>query len=105
MEGVVCSDLSVVNLCLNHVYFAQELAETLLTLFERSPEEFAWRYPVCDQVEARRAQMNDQLIFDVLLLTGGIQRPDTLYPPTDVPSLKRLLDAIRDSTYDTLKKS
>jgi hypothetical protein len=48
--------------------------------------------------------MNDQLIFDLLLSTGGIRRPDSLYPPSDVDSLKLLLDAIRDSTYDTLKK-
>lgn len=49
--------------------------------------------------------MNDQLIFDMLLSTGGIKRPDRLYPPTDVDSLKLLLDAIRESTYDTLKKN
>jgi hypothetical protein len=73
-------------------------------LFDRSPDDFAWRYPACDQIEARRAQMNDQLIFDLLLSTGGILRPDSLYPPTDVDSLEVLLDAIRDSTYDTLKK-
>lgn len=48
--------------------------------------------------------MNDQLIFDLLLSTGGILRPASLYPPTDVDSLEVLLDAIRDSTYDTLKK-
>jgi hypothetical protein len=88
----------------SNILFAQEFAETLLALFDHSPEEFAWRYPVCDQVEARRSQMNNQLIFDVLLTTGGIQRPDTLYPPSDVDSLKLLLNAIRDSTYDTLKK-
>lgn len=48
--------------------------------------------------------MNDQLIFDVILSTGGIGRPYELYPPTDVESLEVLLDAIRNSTYDTLKK-
>lgn len=48
--------------------------------------------------------MNDQLIFDVILSTGGISRPYELYPPTDVESLEQLLDAIRKSTYDTLKK-
>jgi hypothetical protein len=49
--------------------------------------------------------MNDQLIFDLLLSTGGIRRSDRLYPPTDVDSLKFLLDAIRESNYDTLKKN
>lgn len=48
--------------------------------------------------------MNDQLVFDVLLSTGGIRRPDRLFPPSDVESLQQLLDAIRDSSYDTLKK-
>ena|SRR5882762_11092450 len=105
MEGVVSSAISLTNFLSELLIFVQELAETLLALFERSSEEFAWRYPVCDQVEARRAQMNDQLIFDLLLSTGGIRRPDRVYPPTDVDSLKRLLDAIRDSTYDTLKKN
>jgi hypothetical protein len=105
MEGVVSSAISVTNFLSELLTFVQELAETLLALFECSSEEFAWRYPVCDQVEARRAQMNDQLIFDLLLSTGGIRRPDRVYPPTDVDSLKRLLDAIRDSTYDTLKKN
>lgn len=48
--------------------------------------------------------MHDQLIFDVLLSTGGIRHPDRLYPPRDVEALICLLDAIRDSTYDSLKK-
>lgn len=48
--------------------------------------------------------MNDQLIFDVLLSTGGIRHPEKLFPPHDVEQLGLLLDAIRDSAYDTLKK-
>jgi hypothetical protein len=44
------------------------------------------------------------LIFDILLSSGGIRQPDTLWPPTDPESLRRLLDAIEDSTYDALKK-
>ena len=76
----------------------------LLTLFNSSPEDFAWPTATCDHVEARRAQMNDQLIFDVLLATGGIHAPDTLYPPRDVDALVVLMDAILDSTYDLLKK-
>jgi hypothetical protein len=48
--------------------------------------------------------MSDKLIFDMLLASAGIPQPDTYFPPTDVDSLRRLLDAIRDSGYDTLKK-
>ncbi|KZP18203.1 hypothetical protein FIBSPDRAFT_1046417 [Athelia psychrophila] len=77
---------------------------TLLTLFNCSPEDFAWPSATCDHIEARRAQMNDQLIFDVLLATGGIHGPDRLYPPRDVDALIVLMDAILDSTYDLLKK-
>ena len=43
--------------------------------------------------------MSDLLIFDILLLSGGLRQPDTLWPPTDPKSLCRLLDAIEDSTY------
>lgn len=48
--------------------------------------------------------MGDLLVFDILLSSGGIANSDTLYPPTDVTSLKRLLDAIELSQYDALKK-
>jgi hypothetical protein len=44
------------------------------------------------------------LIFDILLSSGGIRQPDTLWPPTDPESFHRLLDAIEDSSYDALKK-
>lgn len=65
---------------------------------------FAWRTPRPEQIERRRAALGDLLIFDILLSSGGIGEPDTLYPPPDVDSLIRLLDAIESSNYDTLKK-
>ena len=48
--------------------------------------------------------MSDVLIFDFLLAAGGVKHPDMLYPPRDVEGLKRLLDEIEETTYDTLKK-
>lgn len=48
--------------------------------------------------------MADLLIFDVLLIRGGIRQPDMYYPPVDMSSLSRLLRAIDTSTYDNLKK-
>ena len=48
--------------------------------------------------------LNDQLLFDTLLLLGGIREPDTLYPPRDAESLQLLLDAIINSQYDQLKR-
>lgn len=57
-----------------------------------------------EQIERQRVQMNDQLIFDVLLSTGGVRHPEKLYPPHNVEQLGLLLDAIQDSAYDTLKK-
>ncbi|PFH49920.1 hypothetical protein AMATHDRAFT_146491 [Amanita thiersii Skay4041] len=65
---------------------------------------FPWRDPRPEQIERRRALLDDKLIFDLLLSSGGVKRPDALYPPTDVPSLRQLLDAIESSSYDALKK-
>ncbi|KAA1472108.1 hypothetical protein DENSPDRAFT_859310 [Dentipellis sp. KUC8613] len=48
--------------------------------------------------------MSDLLIFDILLTSGGLREPHLLWPPTDVASLQRLLDAIQSSSYDALKK-
>lgn len=48
--------------------------------------------------------LDDLLIYDILLRTGGIRNPDILYPPRDEHSLIRLLEAIENSNYDTLKK-
>ncbi|KAG2354071.1 nuclear pore complex assembly-domain-containing protein [Suillus spraguei] len=69
-----------------------------------TPHEFPWTTTRSAEIESRRAQMADVLIFDVLLIRGGIRQPDMLYPPTDLHSLRRLLDAINDSSYDSLKK-
>ncbi|KAG5641726.1 hypothetical protein DXG03_004317 [Asterophora parasitica] len=48
--------------------------------------------------------MDDKFIFDILLTSGGIEKPDTLFPPRDVDDLIELLRAIEDSVYDILKK-
>ncbi|TFY80367.1 hypothetical protein EWM64_g3644 [Hericium alpestre] len=76
----------------------------LLALFDLTPEGFPWREPRAHEIETRRARMSDLLIFDILLASGGIREPDTLWPPADVASLRRLLDAIQSSSYDALKK-
>jgi hypothetical protein len=69
-----------------------------------TPHEFPWSTTRSAEIESRRAQMTDVLIFDVLLIRGGIRQPDMLYPPTDLHSLRRLLDVINGSSYDSLKK-
>ncbi|KAL4071405.1 nuclear pore complex assembly-domain-containing protein [Scleroderma yunnanense] len=66
--------------------------------------DFPWSEDKVSEVESRRARMADLLIFDVLLIRGGIRQPDMYYPPVDMSSLRRLLCAIDTSTYDTLKK-
>lgn len=49
--------------------------------------------------------MNDVLIFDLLLASGGIPYiAPKIYPPRDLEGLKTLLLAILVSTYDALKK-
>jgi hypothetical protein len=75
-----------------------------MSLFDLSPEAFPWSAPRPHEIETRRAQLSDLLIFDILLSSGGVRQPDTLWPPTDPSSLSRLLSAIEESTYDTLKK-
>ena len=72
--------------------------------FDLSNNGFAWRSPRPEQITDRRAALDDKLIFDVLLISGGIRDPDFLYPPQDAAGLERLLDAIDTTTYDTLKK-
>ncbi|KAH8103091.1 nuclear pore complex assembly-domain-containing protein [Cristinia sonorae] len=76
----------------------------LLSLFDTTPEHFAFRDPIPQQIHARRARMSDVLIFDILLTSGNIRTPSALYPPKDVAGLQRLLHAIEESTYDLLKK-
>lgn len=76
----------------------------LLDYFDQTPDGFAWREPLPLQIETRRANLGDLLIFDILLSAGGIREPDRLYPPVDVQGLRRLLESIEHCTYDTLKK-
>src|SRR5262245_25173182 len=71
-----------------------QLALEWITLFDVTPSRFPWRDPIPQEIEARRNQMSDKLIFDLLLASARIPQPDTLFPPTDVESLRRLLDAI-----------
>ncbi|PPR04583.1 hypothetical protein CVT24_012011 [Panaeolus cyanescens] len=65
---------------------------------------FPWQEPWPEQIRLRRASMHDSLIFDILLLSGGITQPHVLYPPENPEGLNKLLEAIADSTYDTLKQ-
>ncbi|TFK29768.1 hypothetical protein FA15DRAFT_691042 [Coprinopsis marcescibilis] len=75
-----------------------------LRYFDVSPDGFAWRGTFPEQIRQRRADLDDKLIFDTLLISGGVKDPDFIFPPHDVAGLKRLLDAIEASTYDALKK-
>ncbi|KAJ2912630.1 hypothetical protein MD484_g7785, partial [Candolleomyces efflorescens] len=77
---------------------------SLSSYFDVSPTGFPWRSSRLDQIRERRAALDDKLIFDILLASGGIQDPVSLYPPREPQGLERLLDAIQSSTYDTLKK-
>ncbi|EAU90577.2 hypothetical protein CC1G_00961 [Coprinopsis cinerea okayama7 len=83
---------------------SQHGAAGLIRYFDVSEDGFAWREPCSEQIRERRAAMNDKLIFDCILISGGVRDPDFIYPPHDVAGLTRLLDAIASSSYDTLKK-
>ncbi|THH32812.1 hypothetical protein EUX98_g1391 [Antrodiella citrinella] len=48
--------------------------------------------------------MSDNLIYDILLLSGNVHNATVLYPPTDISKLRELLTAIEESSYDSLKK-
>ncbi|KAJ7683013.1 nuclear pore complex assembly-domain-containing protein [Mycena rosella] len=76
----------------------------VLSYFDLTPAVFPWRDTRPQQIERRRAALGDLLLFDILLTSGGIRQPDTLYPPVDVESFHRLLDAIQTSQYDALKR-
>ena len=78
--------------------------DDFLQYFDLTPAHFPWRAPRPRQIEERRAHMSDLLIFDILLSSGGIRQPHTLFPPSDTEALQALLDAIANSTYDKLKK-
>lgn len=72
--------------------------------FDLRPTHFPWRSPRPREIEERRARMSDLLIFDILLSSGGIRQPHTLFPPSTPDGLQRLLEAIAHSSYDALKK-
>lgn len=65
---------------------------------------FPWSDPLPEQIRLRRAALNDELIFDILLRAGGIDNVFSLYPPQDATALRNLLEAIEGTTYDRLKK-
>ena len=65
---------------------------------------FPWQEPRPEQIRLRRALLDDTLIFDILLSSGGVGNPYVLYPPENPDALQRLLDAIESSNYDSLKK-
>lgn len=75
-----------------------------LNFFDCPPESFPWTEQRVEEIQHRRAAMSDSLLFDILLSLGGIPEPDTLFPPIDADSLRRLLQAIGNSRYDELKK-
>ncbi|KAG9313526.1 nuclear pore complex assembly-domain-containing protein [Chiua virens] len=74
------------------------------SLVGSKPGAFPFTPDTINFIEVRRARMSDLLIFDVLLIRGGIPSPDMLFPPLDWASLKKLLNAIDESVYDILKK-
>ena len=76
----------------------------MLGYFALRPNDFAWTSDSVEQIRARRAAMSGELFFDILLKLGGIEDPAALYPPSDISSLQRLLDAIEAVTYDTMKR-
>ncbi len=79
-------------------------AEDYCKYFDLDEARFAFRGSRPQEIEVRRAHMLDVLIFDILLISGGVRHPDTLYPPRTPEDLKRLLEAISHSQFDGLKK-
>ena len=72
--------------------------------FDLTNNGFAFKSQRSEQIKDRRAELTDNLIFDILLNAGGIREPASVYPPQDVHGLEHLLDVIETSTYDALKK-
>ena len=79
-------------------------AEDYCKYFDLDEARFPFRGSRPQEIEVRRAHMLDLLIFDILLISGGVRHPDTLYPPRSPEDLKRLLEAISHSQFDGLKK-
>jgi len=65
---------------------------------------FPWSDPLPEQIRLRRAALNDELIFDILLRAGGIDNVFSLYPPQDSAALRNLLEAIENAAYDRTRK-
>ncbi|KDR80023.1 hypothetical protein GALMADRAFT_208249 [Galerina marginata CBS 339.88] len=65
---------------------------------------FPFQDPRPEHIRDRRASLDDTLIFDILLASGGIKSTNSLYPPETPQGLQELLDAIESSHYDRLKK-
>ncbi|KAJ8516277.1 hypothetical protein ONZ45_g6399 [Pleurotus djamor] len=82
----------------------QHTLAPILSYFETSNATFPWRGGRPQEIERRRAQLNDVFIFDLILAGGGVRNSDTLFPPHDVTGLEDLLAGIESSNYDTLKK-
>ncbi|KAJ3980050.1 nuclear pore complex assembly-domain-containing protein [Lentinula detonsa] len=76
----------------------------LISYFDVTDDLFPWHNARVQEIEQRRAMLDDTLLYDIMLTLGGIRESDTLYPPIDVPGLHRLLNGISESTYDALKK-
>ncbi|KAF8155739.1 nuclear pore complex assembly-domain-containing protein [Crassisporium funariophilum] len=74
-----------------------------ITFFDVS-NNFPWQTPRPEQIRQRRVAMLDSLIFDILLMSGGVREPYLVYPPEDSEGLERLLEVIEGTTYDALKK-
>jgi hypothetical protein len=45
--------------------------------------------------------LSELLMFDILLASGGVPNPDTIYLPTGPAALQRILYDIVSLTYDT----
>ncbi|KIJ36997.1 hypothetical protein M422DRAFT_178601, partial [Sphaerobolus stellatus SS14] len=74
---------------------------TLLPLFT----PFPFTQDVCNNFIARREEMSNELIMDLLLEQAGIVSPTSLFPPDSEEGLEHLLAAIHDCPWDILKKS
>ncbi|KAL5480980.1 hypothetical protein ACEPAI_9921 [Sanghuangporus weigelae] len=72
--------------------------------FGEKTEQLPWTQDVYNHILARRAAMSGQLFFDMLLRLGGIDNPASIYPPYNMLSLKVLVDAILDLSYDSMKR-
>lgn len=83
---------------------AQRTRNSPLISYFDVTNQFPWQEPRAEQIRQRRTLLYNSLIFDILLTSGGIREPYLLFPPENVESLQKLLDAIQSSTYDTLKK-